>query len=209
MPAVLLVGVSAGAAAATFSLLHADPTNLFEHNPQVSGQHATVIPSTVAKVAVVGVPGVGAIQYWVAETEQRGRCWGLRAPDGSWLTLAMNDRSAGSVPGCGPTRKQLVLAQGNRSVGLMPMSVDYLANSITGSDGQTWDIYYGTVDANDAAGVRDLSTGKSAPLIDGRYFILVERRTTNCGSCGQNLHAVSAAGKVLPANYGPARYRNH
>jgi hypothetical protein len=209
MPAALLVGVAAAAAATTLSLLHANPATLFEHNPQVWGQHETAIPSTIRKLATVDVPGVGAIQYWVAETEQHGRCWGLRGPNGAWLTLAMNDRSAGSVPGCGPTRKQLVLAQGNSSVGLMPMSVDYLANSVTGATGQTWQIYYGTVDANNAVAVRDLSTGKTAPLIDGRYFLLVERQTTNCSGCGQGLRAISATGEVLPANYGPERYRNH
>jgi hypothetical protein len=204
MPAAVLVSVAAAAAAATISLLSANPTTLFEHNPQVWGRHETVIPSTVRKLATVDVPGVGAIQYWVAETEQHGRCWGLRRPSGSWLTLAMNDRSAGSVPGCGPTRKQLVLAQGDSSIGLMPMSVDYLANSVTGSTGQSWEIYYGTVNADGAAAVSDQGTGKTAPIIDGRYFILVERQTSN-----SYLRATNAAGSVLPADYGPERYRNH
>ena len=208
VPAVLFVSVAAATAAATFSLLHADPTTLFERNPQVWGRHETVIRSTVRRLAVVHVPGVGAIQYWVAETQQGGRCWGLRAPSGSWLTLAMNNRSAGSVPGCGPTRKQLVLAQGDSSVGLMPMSVDYLANTVKGARGQSWAIYYGTVNADDAAAVRDQGTGRTAPVIDGRYFILVERQATHCAACS-NLRAINTAGKIVPANYGPERYRNH
>ena len=50
----------------------------------------------------------------------------------------------------------------------MPMSVDYLANSVKSSTGQSWEIYYGTLNANGAAAVRDQGTGKTAPIIDGR-----------------------------------------
>jgi hypothetical protein len=209
MPAALLVTVATAAAAATVALVNADPTTLFASNPQgEAGWHQTVIPSTVRKLAAVDVPGVGPVQYWVADTEQHGRCWGLRGPSGAWLTLAMDDRSAGSVPGCGPTREHQVLAQGNGSVGLLPMSVDYYNNAVRDSSGQWWAIYYGTVTADGAAAVRDQSTGKTAPVIAGRYFILVERQTTNCIGC-DDIRAVDAAGSVLPANYGPEQYRNH
>jgi hypothetical protein len=208
MPAAVLVTVAATAAAGTVALVNTDPTTLFERNPQVWGSHQTVIPSTVRKLATVAVPGVGPVQYWVAATEQHGRCWGLRAPNGSWATLAMNDRSTGSVPGCGPTREHQVLAQGNSSVGLMPMSVDYLTNSLRASSGQWWDIYFGTVNADGAAGVRDQSTRKTARLIAGRYFILVERRIGKCDGCAA-LRAIDATGRMLPADYGPERYRNH
>jgi hypothetical protein len=120
----------------------------------------------------------------------------------------MNDRSTGSVPGCGPTREQLVLAQGDSPVGLMPMSVDYLANSVKASTGRSWEIYYGTVNADGAAAVRDQGTGRAAPIIDGRYFTLVERQSTSCDGCG-DLRAINAAGRVLPADYGPERDRDH
>jgi hypothetical protein len=43
-------------------------------------------------------------------------------------------------------------AQGDSSAGLMPMSVDYLANSVTGPSGHTWEIYYGTVNADARCG---------------------------------------------------------
>lgn len=211
MPAVLLVTVAATTAAATVALVNASPTTLFESNPQGNsspGWHQTVIPSTVRKLTTVVVPGFGPVQYWVADTEQHGRCWGLRDPSGSWLTLKMDDSITGSVPGCGPTREHQVLAQGNSSVGLMPTSVDYLANSVRSASGQWWEIYYGTVAANGAAGVRDQSTRKTARLIAGRYFILVERQTGNCDGC-HGFRAIDAAGNALPANYGPKRYRNH
>jgi hypothetical protein len=77
MPAALLVIVATTAAAATVALVNADPTTLFKSNPQGNsspGWHQTVIPSTVRKLATVDVPGVGAVQYRVAATEQHGRC---------------------------------------------------------------------------------------------------------------------------------------
>jgi hypothetical protein len=211
MPAALLVTVATTAAAATVALVNANPTTLFQSNPQRNpspGQHQTVIPATVRKLATVDVPGVGPIQAWIADTEQHGTCWGLREPNGSWLTLAMDDRSAGVIPGCAPTRKQQVLAQGNSRVGLAPTSVDYLTNSVRAPSGQSWDIYYGTVTADGAAAVQDQGTGKTARLIAGQYFILVERQTTNCDGC-DDIRAIDAAGSVLPANYGPQQYRNH
>jgi hypothetical protein len=211
MPAELLVTVATTAAAATVALVHADPTALFQSSPQATSgraQHQTVIPSTVRKLATVQVPGVGPVQAWIGDTEQHGTCWGLRGPDGSWLTLAMDDRSAGTIPGCAPTRKQDVLAQGNSPVGLAPMSADYLSNSVKDPRGRWWDIYYGTATADGAAGVRDQGTGRTAGLIDGQYFILVERQAGNCEGC-DDIRAIDAAGHVLPANYGPQRYRNH
>jgi hypothetical protein len=211
LPAALLVTVATTAAAATVALVNANPTTLFQSNTQGNpnpGQRQTVIPSTVRKLATVDVPGVGPVQAWIADTEQHGTCWGLRHLSGSWLTLAMDDRSGGPLPGCAPSREQTVLAQGNSSVGLAPMSVDYLSDSVRNPGAQWWDIYYGTVTADGAAAVRDQSTGKTARLIAGRYFILVERQTGNCDGC-DDIRAVDATGSVLPANYGPEQYRNH
>jgi hypothetical protein len=157
----------------------------------------------------------GSEQKWTVGTAPvatwlrvRGFCWGLRAPNGTWLTLALDNRSAGSVPGCGPTREQQVLAQGNSSVGLAPMSVDYLSDAVKDRNGQWWDLYYGTVTADHAAAVRDQKTGRTAPLIAGRYFVLVQRQPSNCEGC-DNLRAINAIGHALPANYGPKRYRNN
>jgi hypothetical protein len=93
-------------------------------------------------------------------------------------------------------------------VGLAPMSADYLTNSVQDPSGQSWDIYYGTVTANGAAAVREQNTGKTARLIAGQFFILVERQTTNCDGC-DDIRAIDAAGRVLPANYGLEQYRNH
>jgi len=208
MPAILLVTIATTGAAATVALVNSSPTTLFQHSSQGNprpGQRQTVIPSTVRKLATVDVPDVGPIQVWIADTEQHGTCWGVRGP-GGWLTLAMDNRSGGNVPGCAPTRKQIVVAQGNSSVGLAPTSADYLSNAVRDSRGRWWDVYYGTVTANGAAAVRDQATRKTAPLIDGQYFVLVVPQTNNCEGC-DNIHAIDANGTSLPANYGPERYR--
>jgi hypothetical protein len=105
---VALQHVAATGAAATAALANANPTTLFQRSPQGNsepGQRQTVIPSTVRKLATVEVPGVGPVQAWIADTEQHGRCWGLRGPNG-WLTLEMDNHSAGTVPGCGATRSR-------------------------------------------------------------------------------------------------------
>jgi hypothetical protein len=78
--------------------------------------------------------------------------------------------NAGEVPGCTPTRKQQVIG-----------------------------VYYGVVDATDAAAVRDPANGRTAPLIDSRYFVMVvplgRLRYGTCTSC-ENLRAISPSGKI-------------
>ena len=88
------------------------------------------------------------------------------------------------------------------------MSVDEQSVSMKGLAGRWWDVYYGIVSANGAAGVKDPANGQTAPLIDGRFFVMVERRPGNCAGC-DNVRAIDAAGNILPANYGPEQYRNH
>jgi hypothetical protein len=213
MPAALLVVVATTAAAAgTVALFHADPTTLFEKTPTApSGPglpRETVIPSTVRIIDTFKVPGVGRVQYWVADTSQRGLCQALRRPDGTWAGYPDNGTGGGQMPGCGPTREQVVAAQGDSHVGLAPMSVDEQSVSMKDSTGRWWDIYYGIVSADRAIGVKDPANGQTVPLIDDRYFVMVVRRRGNCMGC-DNLRAIDAAGNILPANYGPEQYRNH
>jgi hypothetical protein len=88
MPAALLVTAVAAAAAGTVALVNAGPTTLFEHSRAgASGTgipHQRVIPATVRKIDAFQVPGVGLVQYWVADTAQHGVCQALRRPDGTW-----------------------------------------------------------------------------------------------------------------------------
>jgi hypothetical protein len=115
------------------------------------------------------------------------------------------------MPGCAPTRKRQVLAQGT-GPGLGPTSVDEQSISLKDRNGKWFDIYYGVVDANDAAGVKDPANGRAAPLIHGRYFVLVAPlgrfHTGMCMGCAE-LRAINSSGRYLPANYGPVHLREH
>jgi len=211
IPAVLLVTAVTAATAGTVVLVNA-PTRLFEHSPPGSCctgiPHQTVIPSTVRKIDTFRVPGVGPVQYWVADTAQHGLCQALRRPDGTWAGNFDHGTGGGQIPGCGPTRAQVVVRQGNSHVGLAPMSVDEASVVMKGRAGPWWDIYYGIASADDPAGVKDPVNGLTAPLIDGRFFVMAVKQKGNCDGC-DILRAIDAAGHVLPANYGPKQDRNH
>lgn len=209
--ALLLVVATTAAAAGTVALVQADPTALFENNPNGAVAHGfsheAVIPSTVRIIATFQVAGVGRVQYWVADTAQHGLCQALRRPDGTWAGYPDNRTGGGQIPGCAPTRAQVVATQ-RGSLGLLPTSVDQQYVSIKASTGRWWVVYYGIVSADGAAGVEDPANGKTAPLIDDRYFIMVVPLGGQCSGC-DNLRAINAAGNILPANYGPEQSRNH
>jgi hypothetical protein len=216
VPAALFAVVIATAAvAATVALTRADPTALFDSNPAYGGRGQTVIASTVRRIDTFKVPGVGDMQYWMANTKQHGLCQALRRPDGTWAGFADHGTGAGEVPGCAATREQIVKAYEARPdgrAGLGPMPVDEHDVSIRDARGRWRVIYYGIVSAEGATGVKDPSTGNTVPLIDGRYFVLVAPPTpmgaTKCLGC-DNLQAVNARGKVLSANYRPTDQRNN
>jgi hypothetical protein len=212
VPAVLLLTGVTAAAAGAYGLLNGSPTALFANNPQ-SSFHETVIRSTVRRIASFQVPGIGTVQYWVAATRQRGLCQAIRLPNSTWAVMGANlAASAGEVPGCAPTRKQQVIAQGNSSIGLLPMAVDQRSISLKNPHGDWFDVYYGVVDATHATAVHDPSNRRTAPLIDSRYFVMVVPRGQSrygiCMGC-DSLRAINSAGKIVSANYGPERYRNH
>jgi hypothetical protein len=88
------------------------------------------------------------------------------------------------------------------------MSVDEQSVSMKHRAGPWWDIYYGIVSADHPAVVKDPVNGHTAPLIDGRFFVMVVKQPGNCAGC-DILRAIDAAGHVRPANYGPKQDRNH
>jgi hypothetical protein len=145
---LLTIAMTTAAAAGTVALFQANPTTLFKKSPpEVSSTgvpHETVIPSTVRVIDTFTVPGVGVVRYWVADTAQHGLCQAFRRPDGTWAGYPDHGTGAGNLPGCGPTRAQLVEAQGNNHVGWGPISVDEQSISMTDSAGRWWDVYYGS-----------------------------------------------------------------
>jgi hypothetical protein len=210
LPAALLL--MAAAAAAATGLLNpsrvaqdnaADaPLRLFERNPAVTNAtpaalwHQTVIPSTVRRVATFTVAGVGAIQYWVADTEQHGICTALRLPDGAWAGLQHNGHVGGSMPGCRPARAQL----SRGSLGLD--GFDHQDSAVIDSSGKPWLLDYGVVTApGRATHVRDTVSGTSARVVDGKYFALAVRPVGR--DWGDNIHlrALDASGRTTATGF--------
>jgi hypothetical protein len=223
VPALLGVTVATAAAAVGASaLLRSGPVAVFKHNAGavvVGKGRETVIPSTAHVIDRFTIPGVGPVQYWIANTKQRGLCQAFARAHGTWPGNGTHSATARFVGGCEPTREQLVQQQmriartTHRFLGLLPMSVDEQSVEITGTNGRWWDIYYGVVSADGATAVKDPRTGQTAPLIDGRYFVLLSHpgpgpAGTNCVGC-DNLRAINARGAVLEADYGPKQFREH
>ena len=89
------------------------------------------------------------MHYWVAATRQRGLCQAIRLPNSTWAVIGPNlAANAGEIPGCTPTRKQQVIAQGNSTIGLLPMAVDDRSISLKNRHGDWFGVYYGIVDAS-------------------------------------------------------------
>lgn len=210
VPAALLLTTAAAAAATgiatgvlnPFQVAHDNaidaPLRLFENNPGVTGAtpaalwHQTVIPATVRQVETFTVPGVGAVHYWVADTEQHGICTALRLPDGTWAGLQHSGRAGGSMPGCSPTRAQV------SGGALLVDGFDYRDGAVLDNNRKPWLLTYGAVTAaGHATQVRDTVSGTSAPVVDGKYFALAVRPVGSDRGDDIRLEAVDANGRIV------------
>jgi hypothetical protein len=127
------------------------------------------------------VPGIGQVQYWIAQNGKGWLCQGLRLPGGSWAGLLGNDYDAdGTVPGCvprptaaNPTGQPLVNGFG------------YTDTHLTAQNGTRWRIEYGIVDppSGHAVEVRDRYSGATSPVYQGHYFAIVVPGTTAPHPC--------------------------
>jgi hypothetical protein len=223
IPALLGVTVATAAAAAgAGALLQSGPVAVFKHNAQPVGGVGSVpelvIPASAHVIDRFTIPGVGPVQYWIANTKQHGLCQAFARVHGTWPGNAAHRPTDRFVGDCRPTREQLVHqemegATAQNFTGLLPMSVDEQSVSVQGTDRRWWVIYYGMVSADGAIAVTNPRTRQTAPLINGRYFVMLSHpdrgpNGTSCVDC-DNLRAINARGKVLEADYGPAQYRNH
>jgi hypothetical protein len=223
IPALLGVTVATAAAAVGASaLLQSGPVAVFRHNAQPVGAVGSapelVIPASARVIDQFTIPGVGPVKYWIANTKQHGLCQAFARAHGTWPGNAARSSTARFVGDCRPTREQSVHqemegATGQNFTGLLPMSVDEQSVSVQGTDRRWWVIYYGVVSATHAVAVNNPRTRQTAPLINGRYFVMLSHpgpgpNGTSCVGC-DNLRAINARGKVLEADYGPAQYRNH
>jgi len=202
--------VCAGATAAVvdpWSLLSTEPaTTLFSDNPAYWNQdnppnsNTAVIASSVTELGTINVPGVGAFQYWGAQTKNGEWCEAFKAPDGLWAgtSATASDKVDpsynfdGSVPGCGTYSNT---DQG----GGFHWGSDEIGPIAHGNTGATVNdlsaVIYGTVDnPGSATKVVDATTGASTSILDGHYFALVLPRRS-LGTI--QLEAIDASGKII------------
>lgn len=174
------------------------PLELFQRNPAVVGPASasqppeTVIASTVRELGTFTVSGVGRIQYWVADTRQKGVCGALRLPDGEWAGLGDGGHDGGQFPACYATR-----AQTGAGV-LIIDGFDYLQTTLPSHNGQRWYILYGAVSGNRApARVLDTFSNRSASLVRDHYFAIALHPVGNDWGDDVHLVAFDAAGRRI------------
>jgi len=220
VPAIVLLS-SAVAAAATVALGYLNqfevaknnvldtPTQVFEANalrrfgPEFSPHKGvpmkpypeTVIPATIREIETFKLAGVGTVQYWVADTKQRGICRGLRLPDGKWAGLQNRGRAGGSMPGCTPTRAQM------SGGALGPDPFDDQTSDVRDSSGRPWILVYGIVSTTrgHATEVRETISGRHAPVVDGYFALAI--RPVGSDYDGYPLEALDASGHSLGTGF--------
>jgi hypothetical protein len=202
---VALLAVFAATAVAAGAVITTSATTLFQKNPQQqSRDHAgvfpdpeTVITASVHEVTSTTIPDYGRVEFWAATTKQRGFCFALKLPDGTFggyplpkpLSLpAANGWAGGTVPGCfgWNTQQRVVLADPPLKPGQQPtnptvyagggpLPVEAWGSLIQNKARQPYDVYVGYVEVQGtAASVRDSKTGATAPVNSDGYFLLAE-----------------------------------
>lgn len=156
----------------------------------------TVIPSSVRMIIKRTVPGIGAVQFWVGDTKQHGYCTALRLPSGAWVGLKNPQAGGDSIPGCQPTRRQVGWGA------LILSGFDYNTEPALTRSGSELSLIYGQVVApGHPTMVRDRYSGATSPVIDGKYFMIVNHATA--ASDDTDLVAINAAGKVVTDEHKP------
>ena len=216
--AVLAGLVLIGTAGATVGVLdpgvfsHASPRALFGEDPQstMGGWRQDVIAGSVHRVETLTVPGVGKYQYWIARSIQHGDCQAIRLPDGVWA--ATNDDKygfSGPVPGCTPWPCKGAMSNCAMGPGLIG-GFFYSSGVLSLPRPDQWRIVYGiTASHGRAVRVRDASTGRTTPVLEGHYFaiLLPIRRylPPTAANSGYypfiHLEALDAHGHVLAAGW--------
>jgi hypothetical protein len=163
----------------------------------------TAIPSSVHTIATPTIPGVGTVQYWVANTTQHGICTAIRLPDGSWAGLKNFQEVGNSLVGCRPTRAQL-------SAGALILSgFDYTYSYLLTRSRKELLLDYGEIIApGDPTEVRDETTGATALVIDKKYFLLVSHGGPY-SAVNTHLVALNSAGKIVADEREPLPDRAH
>jgi hypothetical protein len=175
------------------------PARLFQVSPGRFGPTSngkpfreTVIPATIRKAETLTVPGVGSVQFWVADSKQHGVCAALRLPAGRWAGMQNGGRVGGELPGCVPTRAQMGAGA------LIIDGFDYTESDVVASGAKRWMLLYGAVTApGEPVAVRDRFSGRSTRAVDGRYFAIALRPFHNDYGDHVHLQAFNAAGRLV------------
>lgn len=204
---VICAGVAVAAVVNPWSLLSSDsPTSLFRSNPAYWNQqnppnsNTAVIASSVTDLGTINVPGVGAFQYWGAQTKNGEWCEAFKAPDGAWAGTPVtgsgkSDPSynfSGDVPGCATYSN---VPQG----GGFHFSMNEIGPIVPGNNPATVNdlsaVIYGTIDnPGQSTTVVDSTTGASTPILDGHYFALILPRPS---LSTVQLKAVDGPGNII------------
>jgi len=178
------------------------PLELFQRDPgaivTTAGPQSpeTVIPSTVRELGTFTVPGVGRMQYWVADTRQHGICGALRLPDDDWAGFDNAGLHGGQFPACYPTRRQVGAGA------LIIDGFDFLQTTVPSDNGQRWYILYGAVSATETpVRVLDTVSKRNASLVRDSYFAIALHPVGNDYGDDVHLEAFDAAGQRI-ANQG-------
>jgi hypothetical protein len=211
VPGVVL-GVVATAAAATGALMAVNATTIFKTNPQAAGNLVpeTVTPSSVRELASTTIPNYGRVQFWGATTRQRGFCFAIKLPDGSWGGYPSPQHSSGgwyggAIPGCMPTAEQQVISEKPGQARGIAEPLFWDDDWIKTRSGQMWHVLFGFVTVQGhAATVQDTTTHTTAAVTRDAYFLLVEPPQpigAGNGSGETHLRVLNAAGQPLQPDY--------
>jgi hypothetical protein len=176
------------------------PAQLFKANPSGigPGAHRQVVNlRTVHRVASATVPGLGAYEYWIALSRKGWLCSAIRLPDRTWADTSLKPSKfeiSGPVPGCGWSWPDHGYA--------------YYPSSVRSPDGHRWRLIWGYGPSTGRpAAVRDKFSGVTAPIGDGRYFIIVlpmcgQHGMPRCSDYSRNpptfqFQTLDASGRVL------------
>jgi hypothetical protein len=202
------------------SLIGTDPAGaLFSADPQVWNQYNHdhppadgVIQASATKAATLSIPRVGTVQYWVARTRNGGTCEAFKAPDGIWAGTTYGTdvkyNFGGIVPGCGSG------PDGTSGYGAGFRIYDDSFGPTPKEDPRNYPtdataLYFGTVHVKGAVRVRDVTTGRTAPIVNLDFFVIEHAYSARAERIerkqGVRLQALNAAGKVLSTSWSTQR----
>lgn len=186
-------------------LAAASPREVFRVDAQApfAWRQPGVLLDTVRQVATITVPGLGELQYWVADSTHHWLCAAMRLPDGSWIGTANKYQIGGSVPGCLPPPPNCNGCPNLHGFDLLDTPILPIGRR------GTWMLFYGSVPTTGhPTAIRDLRTGLTAPIVAGRYVAIVLPAHVSRQRVGKHwswdwprgpfkLATVTASGKIL------------